>query len=123
MEEYPLVPSLTRASPTDTSIVPVAVRISFSARTAFTASDKSSCQKGSLGFGGPSIVRDLVRGASPSRRRLLRLLRGPEQGPPPGALTLTAFTFPSSSCPISNSTAQPSSYTIQTQEVKENKVE
>eukprot|EP01083_Nonionella_stella_P116955 347984_1 len=102
MEEYPLVPSLTRTSPTDTSKVPVDVRIFFSSINPLTPSSNDSCQNGSFGLGGPlALVRPLP--LLPSRRRGLgRALRGPKQGPPPGAVTLTAFTLPSSSWPISN---------------------
>jgi len=110
MEEYPFVPSLTRASPTDTSIVPVVLRMSFASSKPFTVSLRESCQNGSFGFAGP-LAAVLVRASLPSRRRVLGLaLRGPKHGPPPGAVTLTAFALPLSSWPISNSTSHPSSW-------------
>ena len=116
IDAYPWVPSFTRASQTDTSIVPVEVRISFSLSEFFTSSDKMSCQKGSFGFGAdlfavrppPPPPPERAPPELPSRRR--RLLRTPVQGPPPGAVTLTALALPSSSWPISNSTSQPSSF-------------
>lgn len=146
IETYPRVPNLMRCLSIAISTVPVACLMPFAVRDSFTSSFRMSCQRWPcafvLAFFLPlaeadgffffffffvcSVVASVVIGTaasgtgSPSVGFFSRRGgRGPVQGPPPGAVTLSALSFPSASVTISNSTTHPSTYRSLTKRMKQ----